>query len=266
MRCTWLGWAGLEIEVDGHTLVIDPLQDSAALYAAVGDAARDVVLPDIVAPRPGTALAGLLTHLHRDHADADALVGALAPGAPVLFPAGQPLDGAADAGLRVAWRELGATGATLRPVTPWESMTVGPFTVIALPAVDGIGDPQVSWAVTAAGRRVLHCGDTMFHGWWWRFAEAAGPFDAAFLPVNGAVLDLPWRRPSSPLPADLTPEQAVTAAQAARVGTVVAIHYGAYDLDPFYRSIPDARDRFLAAAQAAALTARAPEAGEVIEL
>ena len=79
----------------------------------------------------------------------------------------------------------------MRGLDPWQTVTVGPFTVTALPAADGTGDPQVSWAVEAGGRRIVHGGDTMFHGWWWRAAQAAGPFDAAFLPINGAVLTSP---------------------------------------------------------------------------
>ena len=37
-------------------------------------------------PRPGTAVAGLVSHLHRDHTDAGALAEALAAGAAVHEP------------------------------------------------------------------------------------------------------------------------------------------------------------------------------------
>src|SRR5687767_8971724 len=82
-----LGWAGFEIEAGGCTVVVDALADPAATFAALGEGAAGAALPAVV-PAAGTgALAGLLTHLHRDHADAGALTAALADGAPVFEPA-----------------------------------------------------------------------------------------------------------------------------------------------------------------------------------
>jgi L-ascorbate metabolism protein UlaG (beta-lactamase superfamily) len=262
MRCRWLGWAGFELEHDGAMLVIDPLGDPGALYAVLGDAAAGVTLPEVVEPAPG-ALAGLVSHLHRDHADAPALKRALADGAPVLLP--EPGGGPAseEAGLLQAARELDHEGLTLRHLTAWETVEVGPFTVTALPAADGTGDPQLSWAVEAGGRRIVHCGDTLFHGWWWRAALRAGPFDAALVPINGAVLDFPWRQPPSPLPGAMTPEEAAVAAKALGAARAVPMHYGAFELEPYYRPIPDALARFM---RAAGDHAQRLAVGEALEL
>lgn len=267
MRFTWLGWAGVELEQDGVTLVIDALLDPAATYRALGDAAASVGFPAVAAPAQGRAAAGLVTHLHRDHADAGALGGALAPGAPVLLPeAGLAGDGPADVALAQARAELEAARLPLRPTAPWERSRVGPFDVCAVPAADGTGDPQVSWVVAAGGHRVIHCGDTMFHGWWWRIAQTLGPFDAAFLPINGAVLSFPWRRPSSPLPGMMTPEQAVVAARALGAARVTPIHYGGFDLRSFYRSVPEALSRFATAAVAGGVHAPRTVMGESCDL
>ena len=65
MNVRWLGWAGVEIEADGTSVVIDPLSDPAATFAALGDAARNVRLPAFVAPEARrTAVAGMVSHLH----------------------------------------------------------------------------------------------------------------------------------------------------------------------------------------------------------
>ena len=37
MKVRWLGWAGVEIEADGASVVIDPLEDPGATFAALGD-------------------------------------------------------------------------------------------------------------------------------------------------------------------------------------------------------------------------------------
>src|SRR5919201_1510126 len=87
MRVRWLGWAGVEIESDGATVVIDPLEDPSATFAPLGGEAGAAELPSVVRPRSeGRAVAGLVTHLHRDHADGHALSLALAPHAAVYQP------------------------------------------------------------------------------------------------------------------------------------------------------------------------------------
>lgn len=90
----------------------------------------------------------------------------------------------------------------------WEQLEVGPFTAAALPAVDGIGDPQVSWAVTAENKTLLHLGDTMFHGYWWQIAQRYGSLDVVITPINGPVVDLPHRQPSSDQAIAMKPEEA----------------------------------------------------------
>jgi glyoxylase-like metal-dependent hydrolase (beta-lactamase superfamily II) len=88
MRVRWLGWAGIEVEDEGARLLVDPLDDPTATFAALGEAARAGEVPVIAQPDSrGTAVAGLVTHLHRDHTDAAALAQALRPDATVYEPA-----------------------------------------------------------------------------------------------------------------------------------------------------------------------------------
>jgi L-ascorbate metabolism protein UlaG (beta-lactamase superfamily) len=68
------------------------------------------------------------------------------------------------------------------------------------------------------------CGDTLWHGAWWQLGRQYGPFDAAFLPINGARFS--WRQPVSDVPAVMTAEQAVAAAVILKARTVVPLHYG----------------------------------------
>lgn len=246
MRVRWLGWAGVELETEGATIVVDPLVDPAATFAALGEAARRVELPTVHAPTAG-AVAGLVTHLHRDHTDAGALTAALRPGATVHHPATVEPDG--NPALAQAEHELTSAALPRRAVTTWETVTAGPFTCTALPAVDGLGDPQVAWLVEADGYRVLHLGDTVFHGAWWQMARRAGPFDVVFAPINGAVVDFPHQQPASPLPAAMDPEQAALAGRLLDAATVVPMHYGGYAFDPYYRPVPDALERFERAAR-----------------
>ena len=83
MQISWLAWAGVEIASQRERVVIDPPADPLAVFAWLGDRADAVPLPEVVAPRRG-AIAGLLTHVHRDHADA----GDRRTGAPASIPRG----------------------------------------------------------------------------------------------------------------------------------------------------------------------------------
>ncbi len=121
MRVTWLGWAGVEVEAQGERVVVDPLNDAGAVFAPLGERARDCSPPN-VAPASPEALAGMVTHLHRDHADAAALIAALAPGAPVLEPCGYGGDGLEQLAVAQADHELSAAGLARR-VAPRSAST-----------------------------------------------------------------------------------------------------------------------------------------------
>jgi L-ascorbate metabolism protein UlaG (beta-lactamase superfamily) len=261
MEIRRLAWAGLEVNAGGETAVLDFVEDFSGLH---GDEASVGEIPP--SPASGTAVAGLLTHLHRDHADVEALSRALGPGAVVLRP--EKGFGAEAEVVLIDKSEsaLAESGLPTRIVRPWETVELGPFSFTALPAADGFGDPQVSWCVAAEGCRILHAGDTLFHGWWWLAALRHGPFDAAFLPVGGAVVDLPSRQPPSPLPASMDPGQAAVAAKLLGARTVVPIHYGRLHEASNYVQSDDPAGSLRAAAADLGLEARVLEAGERLSL
>jgi L-ascorbate metabolism protein UlaG (beta-lactamase superfamily) len=267
MRIRRLGWAGVEIEADGATVVIDPLADPGQVFAALGDRAAETELPEVVAPEsPGAAVAGLVSHLHRDHTDAEALAAALSPGAAVHEPAWPGGEDVENLALAQANAELEQAGLARRQVEVWERGEAGPFSFTALPAVDGLGDPQVSWLVEADGQRVLHLGDTIFHGYWWRMARRHGPFDVVLTPINGPAVDFPHLQPPSPLTAAMEPEQAALAGELLGARTVVPMHYDGFGIDPWYRPAADPTARFEAAVEGRPYEVRMLEPGEGIEV
>jgi L-ascorbate metabolism protein UlaG (beta-lactamase superfamily) len=267
MKVRWLGWAGVEIETDGAALVIDPLADVAATFAAVGEERlRQAKLPSVVSPEArSSAVTGLVPHLHRDHTDAAALAEALAPDATVYEPQWPGGEDAENVALTQATTELDRAELRRHPTEIWERTEAGPFTITALPAVDGLGDPQVSWLVEADGQRILHLGDTIFHSYWWRMARRHGPFDVVLAPINGAVVDFPHLQPPSPLPAAMEPEQAALAGELLGARTLIPIHYDGYAISPWYRPIDDAGARFAAAMTERPFEARILELGESFE-
>jgi len=237
MRMRRLGWAGVEIEFDNKTLLIDYVQDTSPLVQL-----RSPNEPFPPSSQPGNAAVVLLTHLHADHADPGAIAAAVRSGAPVFRPA--PAAGTeADRALTAhAEEQFAGQNLATEIIEEWEERNVGSFRIFSAPAVDGFGDPQLSWIVECGGRRIIHAGDTLFHGYWWRIANKFGPFDIAFLPINGPVVDFPLLQPASTIEAVMTPEQAATAANILKARSVVPIHYGSLHKPPMYIETPHPTD------------------------
>jgi L-ascorbate metabolism protein UlaG (beta-lactamase superfamily) len=239
-----LSWAGVRVEGARGALLIDALGDAEGVRPLMGEPA-DMLMS------VGPADAALVTHLHPDHFDSVTLRQRVGRGW-IACPT------------EVA-EAVAASGLRPHAVEAWQTIDVAGFRCTAVPAVDGLGDPQVSWVVADGDTRIIHCGDTLWHGHWWRIAKRAGPFAVALLCINGARVRLPNLTPSG-VEADLTPEQAVAAATVLGAELAVPIHYGLFDAPPTYEETPDAESRFLAAASARGVTTRLMAPGETLEV
>jgi len=216
MKLHRLSWAGLKIESNGQILLIDAVQNYQR-GASIGpenpvqfaqNTRADVVL---------------ITHLHSDHYDPEAIRSVLKPEG--TFVVSEQI--AAEV------RNDGFAPLALALNTPRQ---IGNFTVTAVFAMDGVGDKQVSWVIEADGQRILHGGDTMWHNQFWQLGKTWQHFDAVFLPVNGAVVNIPRVVPS-PVPITLTPIQAVTVTRLLNADVLVPIHYG-FHRDGMYHQFP----------------------------
>jgi L-ascorbate metabolism protein UlaG (beta-lactamase superfamily) len=265
VRARRLGWAGIELEAGGESLVVDHMLDPGSILSfSLGEEERD----ELVAPEPGWARAALLTHLHRDHADPDAIERAVVAGGPVHRPVRRPnpsaLEQAATGEAEAALR------ATARPVVesePGDTHAIGAFTVTAVAASDGLGSPQVSWLIEADGQRVLHAGDTLWHGAWWEIALAHGPIEVAFLPANGVEIAYPGWEPAVGVPAVMTPHQAVEATRALGARTLAPIHYNrTFEHPDFYRPIAGAEQLIRTLAAERGVTVSFLEPGDWVEV
>jgi L-ascorbate metabolism protein UlaG (beta-lactamase superfamily) len=123
---------------------------------------------------------------------------------------------------------------------------------------------QVAWVVTGAGQRIIHCGDTMWHGNWWQIARDHGPFDVAFVPVNGVIARFEGYEAN--VPVTMTPEHAVEAAAALGATTVCAIHHELFHNPPTYIEQPDIEVRFRRAAKERGITAALVADGEPVPI
>ena len=228
LRIQRLRWAGVRLVAGETTLFVD---------ATVDPTEKDNVPLEATTPERHARV----THYHGDHCQPEALR--------AVFNARSRLVCDRETALRVGDREV-----PLLPLPLYQpeflSPRTGDFAVFAVPASDGLGSPQVSWVVDGGGRRVFHAGDTQVHGQFWNIGRAYGPFDVAFLPVNGFRQTL-GRTTRVPAAMSLTPEQAVEVAQVLGARRAVPIHYGGGG--PGYTEVPDAVGVFVRAARASGL-------------
>jgi L-ascorbate metabolism protein UlaG (beta-lactamase superfamily) len=204
-----LTWAGIKLVAGDTTVFID----------TIGTDIWDGKAPGGLVPvEADTARRyALITHAHNDHLDVDTLKRVLG-----------------DRGYVIVHESIAtyvaSRGLKVIPAAMYQPIQRGGFIFTPVPASDGFGAEQVSWIVSKDGKRYLHAGDTLWHGKWQEIGAQYGPFDAVFLPINGARLQ---SEPMPDTPGTMTPTQAVDAALFLEAKRLVPIHYGLND-PPYY--------------------------------
>lgn len=223
MHIQKLPWAGIRVQTETTSLAIDPLYHFPSKFNVPHE-------PFYPLDEFGSVDAVLITHHHADHFDPEAIAAYYGKDIPVYFPK------------ESAEMARNTTLTHINEASVGDSYTIGDLTVTATYSLDGAGDPQVAWIVEGGGKKLIHCGDTLWHGYWWKIAKAHGPVDVACLPVNAAVIQFPGMTPSGQ-PITLSPEQAVSASIVLGAATLLPIHYVAIHHPPIYTETPDILNR-----------------------
>ena len=251
-RITWIGHATFLLQLDGVSLLVDPI-----LSEKVGGIVPRNVAPGVPFERLPPIDAALVTHSHYDHLDL-----------PTLKRLGRPV--VAGLGLRQVLRR---DGLYCTELGWWESTRVGPVEITFVPSQHwsrrGFGDTnRTLWGgfvVKGAGVTLYHSGDTGYFG---GFAEIGRRFaiDAALLPIG--AYDPPWFMS----PQHLSPEEALQAFQDLGARTFFAMHWGTFklsdepldeppqrlDAERRRRGLPGDRVRVLAIGESASVPGREP--------
>jgi L-ascorbate metabolism protein UlaG (beta-lactamase superfamily) len=248
MRIQRLSWAGIKLESSPYVVLVDPLLNCERLRTFMDEPKLEIVS----SLQAGIADAILITHLHPDHYDPSAIRHWLRPNGALLCPT--------SATQRTETDGFSATGIAVN-----ESLAIGHLKITAVPAVDGFGDDQVSWVIETEGQRIIHCGDTLWHGYWWKIAKEMAPFALAILPINGVKTRFKGLQPSG-IEAAMTPKQAAAAAGLLRAQAACPMHYEMFNSPPLYAEHPCAEREFVEAARLLNLSVRLLRPGDEIEL
>lgn len=250
MKITRLSWAGLMLESKTTTIYIDPLENVELMQSFLGAPKY----PVLTVPKASTLTANaLITHIHPDHFD-QPLLAKLVGSKGMIYST----DSVKAAGIE---NNLSVNAVKLN-----ETFMVGDFQVTAVPAVDWIGDEQVSYVISDGKHTIIHGGDTNWHGYWWPIAKQFGPFDLTFLPVNGVVGAVPGIEETAEMYGTMTPTQAITATRILGATKLVPMHYAQFENAPGYTQYPNLENALDEAAESQNITVKRLTDGEEIIL
>lgn len=219
-----LTWAGVKIANDNTTVFIDPIGRNIW-----GDKIPQKLVQVTSTTRRRYAL---ISHLHNDHFDVQTLKQVLGERGYVICH-------------ESVSNYIASQGLKVISTKTYEPVMRGGMIFTPVPAEDGLGEEQVSWVIKADNKSFFHAGDTLWHGKWQTIGLQYGPFEAAFLPINGARFP---GQPESETPFVMTPQQAVDAAIALKAKKLVPIHFGLNDPEN-YIEIKNALNQTLANAK-----------------
>lgn len=234
---TWVGHSTFVVQMGGVTFLTDPIWSDTPSPVPVLGPRRFV--------KPGIAIADLpaidfvtISHNHYDHMDLPTLrtLAERDPNTVFFVPEGNG-------------QVLRSAGITNVTELNWgQHARQGAVTVHCLPAqhwskrslTDTNKSLWSSWAVIGPDRRFYHAGDTGYFSGFKEIGKQLGPFDLAAIPI-GAYTPSAMMRASH-----INPEEAVTTALDLRARSVVAMHFGTFDLSD--EPLDEPPRRFLRAA------------------
>jgi L-ascorbate metabolism protein UlaG (beta-lactamase superfamily) len=210
-RLTWLGHASWLVQLDGVSLLVDPVFSDS-----IGPGVRRRVPPALDAASLPNIDAQLVTHNHRDHLDL-----------PSLKAVQQPVIAGLGLAQFFARHGLGCT-----ELGWWGDTQVGDVRVQFVPSQHwsrrGLNDMnETLWGgfiIEGSSARIYHSGDTAYFGGFTEIGQRSGPIDAALLPIG--AYDPAWFMSKQ----HMNPEEAVAAYVDLGARQLVAMHWGTFQL------------------------------------
>jgi L-ascorbate metabolism protein UlaG (beta-lactamase superfamily) len=252
LRITWLGHSTLVIEIDGYTLLTDPIWGERTSPLTWLGPKRWYAPPIALTEMPSLD-AVLVSHDHYDHLDYPTIAAMKDWDTVFIAPLG--------VGAHLEY--WGVPADRIVEMDWWDRTEVGGLEIVCTPARHASGrtlfdQDRTLWAgyaLLGERHRVYFSGDTGLFPAMRDIGERLGPFDATMIETGAYNRAWPdWH---------LGPEQAVTAHEMVRGRVMFPVHWGLVDLA--YHAWTEPAERVLAAAELAGVDVLVPRPGESIE-
>ncbi len=210
-RLTWLGHASWLVQLDGLSLLIDPV-----LRGAINVIIRRNVAPGLTPEQLPPIAASLVSHNHYDHLDLPTLESV---GAPIITGLGHS-------------RIFRGTNLPSTELDWWQSTTLGNIKIHYVPSQHwsrrGLADANdMLWGgfvIEGTSARVYHSGDTAYFDGFTAIGRRFPALDAAMLPIG--AYDPEWFMRKQ----HMNPEDAVQAFADLGARHFLAMHWGTFKL------------------------------------
>lgn len=252
LRVTWLAHSTVLIELEGVTLLTDPVwgeRTSPISWLGPKRWYPPLIALDDLPPIDAV----LISHDHYDHLDHTTMQAMAGWDTTFVVPMG--------VGAHLEY--WGVPAERIAEVDWWDEVTMGAVTVTAVPArhasgrqvLDQMRTLWCGYAIRGAERSALFSGDTGLFPGMREIGERLGPFDITMIEVGAYSQSWPdWH---------IGPEQALRGHQMMRGGLFMPIHWGLFDLS--YHSWTEPVERALAEAERLGEPIATPMPGESFE-
>ncbi|HEX8407579.1 MAG TPA: MBL fold metallo-hydrolase [Thermoanaerobaculia bacterium] len=253
LRATWLGWATVLVEIDGHRVLTDPVWSERCSPSTLVGPKRFHAPPIALAELPPIDVV-VISHDHYDHLDMPVVRALAAKGTPFAVPLG-------------IGAHLERWGVPARQIVEldWnESADVAGLHVTATPSRHYSGrNPRynnqtlwASWVVKGPAHRFYFSGDTGYFPGFKTIGQQHGPFDLTLIKIG--AYDETWES------IHLDPEDAVRAHVDLGGKVMLPVHWATFNLG--FHAWREPPDRAVAAARKAGITLVVPRPGQTIDL
>jgi L-ascorbate metabolism protein UlaG (beta-lactamase superfamily) len=193
LRVTWFGHSSVLVEIDGATVLIDPLWSERASPVSWVGPKRWYPAPVALRELPRIDVV-LISHDHYDHLDRSTIAAMTNWDATFVVPLG----------VGAYLERWGIPAARIVELDWWQFARAGSLEIIATPArhasgrisLQGDGTLWAGYALLGAQHRVWYSGDTGFHSALEEIGRRFGPFDVTLIEAGQYDADWPdWHRP-----------------------------------------------------------------------
>jgi L-ascorbate metabolism protein UlaG (beta-lactamase superfamily) len=252
LRATWIGWATVLVEIDGHRLLTDPIWSERSSPSTLFGPKRFHAPPIALDELPKVDVV-VISHDHFDHLDMTTVRALAARGTHFAVPLG-------------IGAHLQRWGIPLEHIheLDWnESVDIAGLTLTATPACHYSGRNPLhgnetlwaSWVIRGPKHRVFFSGDSGYAESFRAIGDAFGPFDLTLIKIGAS--DPKWAE------IHMTPEEAVETHRDLGGRVMLPVHWATFNLA--FHAWREPADRAVAAAKKAGVTLVVPRPGEFVD-